>query len=536
MNKITEKQAAELRSVGINNCNQVYWQLTPEELVEETIKRDMGVLADNGAICVNTGTFTGRSPKDRFIVLDKNTENTVDWNDINQPFDPVKFDQLEAKITAHFESKDVFVRDAYTCADPAYRLQLRVITEYPWSNQFANNMFMRPEASELEGFKPEWHVICAPEFFADPKVDGTRQENFSIINFSKKLILVGGSGYTGEIKKGIFSVLNFVLPTIHQVLPMHCSANMGKGGDTALFFGLSGTGKTTLSADPNRGLIGDDEHGWSDHGIFNFEGGCYAKCVDLTEEKEPEIFKAVRHGAILENIGFYPNTRQVDYANTEITENTRVSYPIHHIDNALEPSVGGHPKNIFFLTCDAWGVLPPISELTPGQAMFHFLSGYTAKVAGTEAGVTEPKGVFSACFGAPFMPLHPTAYAEMLGERQRKHNAKVWLINTGWTGGAHGVGHRIKLKYTRAIISAALSGSLSKANFVAHDIFGIKFPTSVPGVPSEILNPKNTWMDPQAYEEQAEKLAIAFNKNFETFADKASDEIIAAAPQIIQEV
>ena len=532
MQSLNDEQVTALRDMGFDGWKNVYWQMTPEELVEETIKRGMGVLSDTGAICIETGSFTGRSPKDRFIVRDDITENKVDWNDINQPIDGQHFDNIEKGIKAYFKGKDMFVRDAVVCADPRYRIKVRVVTQYPWSNQFAGNMFIRPSAEELEDFKPDWTVICAPEFTVDPKENGLRQGNFSLLNFGKQMALVGGSGYTGEIKKGIFSVLNFVLPTNRGVLPMHCSANKGKDGDTALFFGLSGTGKTTLSADPDRYLIGDDEHGWSDDGIFNFEGGCYAKCVDLTEEKEPEIYRAVKHGAILENIRFFPGTRKVDYTNIEVTENTRVSYPIHHIENALEPSVGGHPENIFFLTCDAWGVLPPISRLTPGQAMFHFLCGYTAKVAGTEEGITEPKGAFSACFGAPFMPLHPTAYAEMLGEKQKMHNSRIWLVNTGWTGGAYGVGSRIKLRYTRAMIAAALKGELDDVQYTKHEVFGISFPNQVPNVPDDMLNPKNTWSDKEAYDAQAAKLSIAFNKNFEKFADKANEEILNAAPKI----
>ncbi|MBK7426162.1 MAG: phosphoenolpyruvate carboxykinase (ATP) [Saprospiraceae bacterium] len=533
MNSVLDNYTAILEEVGFENVGEIKWNLSPEELVEETIKRNMGVLADTGAICIETGKFTGRSPKDRFIVLDDETRDTVDWNHINQPFEIEKFEGLEQKIKAYFEGKDIFVRDAFACADPTYRLKLRLFSEYPWSNQFAGNMFIRPEAKDLENFDPDWKIICAPGFEANPVVDGTNRGNFSIINISKKLILIGGSGYTGEIKKGIFSVLNYLLPTVHGVMPMHCSANRGKEGDVALFFGLSGTGKTTLSADPARDLIGDDEHGWSDHGVFNFEGGCYAKCIDLTAEKEPEIFKAIRHGAILENIRFFPGTRTVDYSNISLTENTRVSYPIHHIDNALIPSVGEQPKHVFFLTCDAWGVLPPISKLTPGQAMFHFLSGYTAKVAGTEEGVTEPKETFSACFGAPFMPLHPTQYAEMLGDRMQKSNTSIWLINTGWTGGAYGSGSRIKLRYTRAMITAAMTGQLASVGFTEHEIFGVAYPDSVPDVPSEILNPKNTWSDKTAYDHQAAALSKNFNKNFQKFADKANQDILDAAPRII---
>ncbi|MDE3251729.1 MAG: phosphoenolpyruvate carboxykinase (ATP), partial [Bacteroidota bacterium] len=428
--------------------------------------------------------------------------------------------------------EEVWIRDAYACADPAYRLQIRVITENAWSNLFAYNMFLRPEEKELSGFLPEWHVIQAPGFKADPAVDGTRQGNFAIISFAHKTILIGGTGYTGEIKKGIFSVLNFILPHQHKVLSMHCSANMGKEGDVAVFFGLSGTGKTTLSADPNRKLIGDDEHGWTDQTIFNFEGGCYAKTIDLSEEKEPEIFKAIRPGALVENIHFYPGTHKIDFGSKEITENTRVSYPLSYISNALEPSIGGLPKHIFFLTCDAYGVLPPISKLSTGQAMYQFISGYTAKVAGTEAGVTEPKATFSACFGAPFMLLHPGQYAAMLGEKMQQHQVKVWMINTGWSGGPYGIGSRMKLGYTRAMITAALSGQLDTVAYQEHPVFGVKIPRSCPGVPANILDPRSTWADTTAYDEKSKDLATQFVRNFEKYASGVSDEILKAAPKI----
>ncbi len=528
---LTDQQKA-LTDCGIHHPKHIYWQLSPAELVEQTILRKQGVLANNGALCIETGEYTGRSPKDRFIVKDKLTTDTVDWNDINMPFDADKFDALAAKVAAYFDQKDVFVRDAYACADEDYRLNIRLITEYPWSNMFGYNMFLRPTEKQLKKFTPDWTILNAPGFMADPEVDGTRKHNFAIINFSQKKIIIGGTGYTGEIKKGIFSVLNYVLPMEKEVLSMHCSANVGAKGDTAIFFGLSGTGKTTLSADPSRMLIGDDEHGWCPAGVFNFEGGCYAKTIDLSEEKEPEIYQAIRNGAILENIKFYPGTRNVDYTNSEITLNTRVSYPIEHIPNALVPSEGGQPQNIFFLTCDAFGVLPPISRLTPGQAMYHFISGYTAKVAGTEAGVDEPEAVFSACFGAPFMPLHPTVYAEMLGKKMQEHQVNVWLINTGWTGGPYGKGQRIKLKYTRAMIQAALEGNLDLVRYKTHEIFGLFMPRICPDVPSEILNPRKTWEDEDAYEAMADKLALAFRENFQKYESMANDEILAAAPKI----
>lgn len=520
----------DLKSLGIVDFRTAYWNLTPEELIEHSIKNDQGVLSDSGALCIETGEFTGRSPLDKFIVKDHVTSNTVNWGKVNKPFDTEKFDQLYKKITKYFSGKDIYVKDSYACADEKYRLSLRLISEHPWSSQFAYNMFLRPNANEIKNFNPEWVILCAPGFKADAQIDGTRQHNFAILNFSKKQIIIGGTGYTGEIKKGIFSILNYVLPVNHNVLSMHCSANVGKGGDTAVFFGLSGTGKTTLSADPERFLIGDDEHGWSDKGVFNFEGGCYAKCIDLTAEKEPDIFKAIRHNAILENIRFVEGTRTPDYSNSDITENTRVSYPIHHIDNALPESKGGIPTNIFFLTCDASGVLPPISKLTPGQAMYHFISGYTAKVAGTETGIVEPVTTFSACFGAPFLPLHPAQYAEMFGKKMQENKVNVWLVNTGWSGGAYGTGSRIKLSYTRAMITAALEGKLDNVKYDTHKVFGLKMPLTCPGVPETILNPSNTWSDQAQYYQKAQVLAKAFNDNFKQYASEASAEILEAAP------
>ncbi|MEN8838940.1 MAG: phosphoenolpyruvate carboxykinase (ATP) [Flavobacteriales bacterium] len=524
-------KTSNLKELGLGNIDTAFWNLTPADLTEETILRGQGVLSDTGALVINTGEFTGRSPKDRFVVCDENTEDSVWWGDINIKFTPENFDKLYGKITAYLTGRDVYVRDAYACADDNYRLNLRVITEFPWSNMFASNMFLRPKKEELENFSPEWHVVCAPGFMAVAEEDGTRQHNFAVINFTKKRIIIGGTGYTGEIKKGIFSVLNYVLPHEKNTLSMHCSANVGKDGDTSVFFGLSGTGKTTLSSDPNRRLIGDDEHGWSKDSVFNFEGGCYAKTIDLTEEQEPQIFNAIKFGAILENIGFQEGTSTPDYSDTTITQNTRVSYPIHHIDNIMVPSKGGIPKNIFFLTADAFGVLPPISKLTSGQAMYHFISGYTAKVAGTEAGVTEPQTVFSACFGAPFLPLHPTKYAEMLGEKIAESDVKVWLINTGWSGGEYGVGSRIKLKYTRAMITAALEGKLDNVDYTTHEVFGLAMPNECENVPTEMLHPKNTWADKSAYDTKASSLASKFVENFKKFESAANEEIMAAAPK-----
>lgn len=525
---------ANLEALGIKNTGTQFWNLTPEELIEQSIQRNQAVLNDTGALAVDTGEFTGRSPKDKFIVKDANTEHSVDWGGFNNPVSPEAFDKLYAKVVNYFTGKDVFVRDCYACADETYRLNVRVVTEYPWANMFAYNMFLRPTHAELAGIEPDWLVIQAPGLKCDGVVDGVRQGNFSILNFTKKIAIIGGSAYTGEIKKGIFTVLNYVLPHEKNVLAMHCSANVGKEGDVALFFGLSGTGKTTLSADPNRPLIGDDEHGWTKDSVFNFEGGCYAKVIDLSAEKEPDIYRAIRHGAILENIGFVEGTRTVDFAYKERTENTRVSYPIHFIDNALEKSVGGAPKNVFFLTYDAFGVLPPISKLSVGQAMYFFLSGFTSKVAGTEAGVTEPQTTFSTCFGAPFLPLHPTKYASLLGDKLRNSEIRVWLLNTGYTGGVYGVGKRMSLPHTRALITEALSGDLDKVEFEVHPVFGVSMPKSCPNVPAEILNPRNTWKSKEEYDAKANELAVAFNKNFEKFAAKAEKEILDAAPRVLQ--
>ncbi len=512
--------------------------LQPAALVESTIRQDQGQLSSTGALVVKTGKYTGRSPKDRFIVKDSITENTVDWGEINIATDDATFDDLYGKMIKYADSlKETYVRDAYACANPNYRLNIRVHTEYPWQNLFAYNMFLRPTEKDLSNFVPEWNVYAFPGVKADPKNHKTRQDNFSIINFTKKTIIIGGTAYTGEIKKGIFSVLNYVLPMQNKVLSMHCSANTGAQGDTALFFGLSGTGKTTLSNDPERRLIGDDEHGWSKESVFNFEGGCYAKTIDLSPAKEPQIFSAIKFGALLENIGFEEDGYTADYENVEITQNTRVSYPIYHIDNIMYKSRGDLPENIFFLTCDAFGVLPPISKLTPEQAMYHFISGYTAKIAGTEEGVVEPQSTFSACFGAPFLPLHPTTYADLLGGKIKKGSRtgdgtiNVWLVNTGWTGGAYGEGARIELSYTRAMIKAALTGELNKVEYQTHPVFGLEIPMTCPDVPNAVLNPRDTWRNEEDYDKMAEDLALRFIKNFQKYADKAAPEIKAAAPK-----
>jgi phosphoenolpyruvate carboxykinase (ATP) len=515
------------------NAAAVYENLTTEQLVQKAVERKEGVLTNTGALAADTGEFTGRSPKDKFMVKDAATEQSAWWGTVNQPFESEKFEQLLGKVLNHLGGKEVFVRNAYACADSRYRLNIQVVTESAYQNLFAKHLFLRPTAEEAANAQSGWVIIAAPSFRANPAEDGTRQHNFTIVNMSRKMILIGGSGYTGEIKKGIFGVLNYVLPHEHSVLSMHCSANIGAQGDTAIFFGLSGTGKTTLSADPNRKLIGDDEHGWSDNNVFNFEGGCYAKCVNLTEEKEPQIWNAIKPGALVENVRFFPGTTTPNYDDISVTENTRVAYPIDYIDNIAVPSVGDAPKNIFFLTADAFGVLPPISKLNAGQAMYQFISGYTAKVAGTEAGVTEPQATFSACFGQVFLPLHPTKYAEMLGKKLHEHpNVNVWLVNTGWTGGPYGVGSRMKLPYTRAMITAALEGQLDNVQYENHPIFGFAMPTSCPNVPDELLNPRNTWAEKAAYDQQCDKLAELFNNNFAKFADSASDEIKAAAPKM----
>jgi len=526
-------KSISLKEYGFET-NRIFYQLDPEKLHQMTLERGMGKEASNGALAVNTGEFTGRSPMDRFIVKDDITRDKVWWGDINIPFSPEKFNSLYNKVINYLKGKDVFVRDCYACADINYQLNLRVINQYPWSNLFVHNMFLRPQEEELVNFEPEWTVINAPGFMADTLADGTRQHNFAILNFTRKVALIGGTGYTGEIKKGIFSALNFILPLYKNTLPMHCSANVGEKGDTALFFGLSGTGKTTLSTDPYRKLIGDDEHGWTEENtVFNFEGGCYAKVINLSAEKEPEIYAAIKKGAILENVSI-DSRGIVDYEDTSITQNTRVSYPIDHISNIKIPSIGENPKNIFFLTADAFGVLPPISKLTPSQAAYHFMSGYTAKVAGTETGVVEPIPSFSACFGAPFMPLHPAEYAEVLSRKMKESQVSVWLVNTGWTGGPYGVGTRMKLEYTRAMIRAALNGELGLYTYDTyhiHSVFGVAQPRTCPGVPTDVLSPRATWNNDKAYYDTAFKLSNAFRENFKKFESYASEEIRRGGPQ-----
>ena len=524
---------ADLAKIGFQTSKNVYWNFDPQTLTQDALDQKEGTLSSTGALCIKTGRFTGRSPKDRYIVEDSITANTVDWGDVNQPVSTEVFDHLKTNVLEYLSDKNVYVKDAFACSHEDYKLNIRLIAEKPWSAQFAHNMFRRLSEEQILDFTPEWHILCAPGYHADPLADSIKSSNFAIINFEAKTIIIGGTGYTGEIKKGIFSVLNYLLVKERGVLPMHCSANIGKKGDTAVFFGLSGTGKTTLSADPNRALIGDDEHGWADDGVFNFEGGCYAKCIGLSEAKEPEIFHAIKPGAILENIGFEGETNVPNFDDVSITQNTRVSYPLEHIDNAKPDSKGSIPKNIFFLTCDAFGVLPPISKLTPGQAMYHFISGYTAKVAGTEDGIDEPQATFSACFGAPFLPLHPTEYADMLGAKMTKHKTNIWLINTGWSGGTASTSDRISLKYTRAMIISALEGKLDSVSYRTTDIFGFHIPTECPNVPDSLLNPRDAWTDKSAYDQKAAHLAELFQKNFREFEAQASKSIMEAAPRIM---
>ena len=490
--------------------------LSTPKLVEIAVSTGEGVLSSRGALVSETGKRTGRSPKDKFTVKDAITENKVQWGSVNLPFPADKFDALYDRVLEYLAGKEVYVQDLFCGADPRYQLPIQVINEYAWHNLFVRQLFIRPTEEELKTHKPEFTIVSASGFLADPQRDGTNSEVFVIVNFTRKLVIIGGTHYAGEMKKSIFGVMNFLLPG-RDVFPMHCSANIGGDGVTALFFGLSGTGKTTLSADPTRRLIGDDEHGWSADGVFNFEGGCYAKCIKLSEQNEPQIWNALHFGSVLENVALNPVTRVPNYDDDSKTENTRAAYPVEFIENAVIPGFGGHPRNVVFLTADAFGVLPPVSKLTPEQAMFHFMSGYTAKVAGTEAGVTEPQATFSTCFGAPFMPLPPKVYAEMLGRRLREHNAQCWLVNTGWQGGPYGIGKRMSLPYTRAMVNALVEGELANVEFEIEPSFGLSIPKSVPGVPSGLLNPRNSWNDKAAYDKMAADLAARFEKNFEQF-------------------
>jgi len=522
----------KLLALGLRVSDSIHYQLSPRELIENCLCKKEGILNDSGALVIHTGAFTGRSPKDRYIVKDETTAHCIHWNEFNQAIDEKHYHNIFKRMTDYLNAvPEIWIRDCYACAETQYRLNIRIITETPSMNLFAYNMFLRPEEEELEEFKADWHILAAPHLKLNAEQCGTRQQNAVVISFKQKMVLLAGTGYTGEIKKAIFSVLNYILPAREKVLSMHCAANMGEDGDTALFFGLSGTGKTTLSTDSRRKLIGDDEHGWNGAGVFNFEGGCYAKCIHLNPETEPEIFQAIHSGALVENVQFFKNTNRINFEDGSITENTRVSYPLNYITNAQTPSIGNIPENIFFLTCDAYGILPPIEKLNPGQAMYHFISGYTAKVAGTETGITEPKSTFSACFGAPFMPLHPAKYAAMLGQKIKDHKVRVWLINTGWSGGPYGVGTRIKLCYTRAMINAAIENKLDRVDYEIHPVFGIAIPASCPNVPTELLNPRNTWADKQLYDEKARHLAKQFIENFRKYETAVPEEILAAAPK-----
>jgi phosphoenolpyruvate carboxykinase (ATP) len=526
------ERAHGLEALGIVRSGRVRWNLSPAALYEESVRRGEAQLAAEGPLVARTGQHTGRSPNDKFVVKDASSEKHVHWGPVNRPIDDAKFDALHRDMMAYIADKDIFVLDAWAGADPAYRLPIRVVNEYAWHNLFCRNMFIpENDPAKRSEHLPQFTVIDMPGFKADPAKHGTRSDVFIVLNFARKMVLIGGTQYAGEMKKSIFSVLNFTLP-LQGVLSMHCSANVGPAGDTALFFGLSGTGKTTLSSDPGRGLIGDDEHGWSDRGVFNFEGGCYAKVIKLSQEAEPQIYATTkRFGTILENVVIDPDTRALDLDNQSLTENTRGSYPIEFIDNAIPSGQAGHPKNIVMLTADAYGVLPPVARLTPEAAMYHFLSGYTAKVAGTEKGVTEPKATFSTCFGAPFLPLNPNVYARMLGEKIAKHNARVWLVNTGWTGGPYGTGSRMKIAYTRAMINAALNGELDKGQFRKDPIFNIDVPTKVPGVPDGVLDPRSTWPSAEKYDEQAKKLAAMFVENFKTFEGDVAPSVKTAGPK-----
>ncbi len=518
-----------LSAIGIENAGEVHRNLSPSDLIDLSVKSGEGVLADSGALRVTTGKNTGRSPNDKFIVDEPDNSDQIWWGEINRPFKPEDFERLHQKAVAHLQNRPLYVFDGFAGADPEYRLPIRVVNEVPWHNLFAHLLFIRPTEEELKDHRPEFTVLSVPNLQANPQEDGTNSDVFILLNLARKLILIGGSHYAGEIKKSIFTVMNYLMP-FRDVLPMHCSANVGEEGDVALFFGLSGTGKTTLSADPKRRLIGDDEHGWSDSGVFNFEGGCYAKCIKLSPELEPQIWEAIRYGSVIENVTFQGDTNKVDFDSSEITENTRVAYPVEFIPGAVIPGVGGHPQTVIFLTADAFGVLPPISRLTREQAMYHFISGYTSKVAGTEKGITEPQTTFSPCFGAPFLPLPPGRYAELLGQRVERHQANVYLVNTGWTGGPYGEGHRMQLNYTRSMVTAALSGDLEKADFQPHPVFQVEVPKSCPEIPSEILDPRNTWKDKDAYDSNANELARRFAENAEGFSEVAP-EILSAGPR-----
>ncbi|KAB0667264.1 phosphoenolpyruvate carboxykinase [Oryzomonas japonica] len=515
-----------LEEHGITNANLIFWTPPTAVLYEQIIKRGEGLVSHLGAIAVKTGHYTGRAANEKFIVDEPASRDNIAWGKVNKPFDPAKFDALYNRMLAYMHGKDLFVQDCFAGADREHRLPIRVITEKAWQSLFARNMFVRATQEELATIRPEFTVVNMPNFHAIPTVDGTNSETFIIVNFARKLIIIGGTSYAGENKKSVFTILNYLLPIEKKILSMHCSANVGPKGDTAIFFGLSGTGKTTLSADPHRSLVGDDEHGWDDKGVFNFEGGCYAKIIRLSKEAEPEIYETTRRfGTILENVAIDTQSRRVDLDDDSFTENTRASYPLTHIPNIVLSGTAGHPSNIIMLTCDAYGVLPPIARLTKEQAMYHFLSGYTAKVAGTEAGVKEPSATFSTCFGGPFMPLDPAVYGELLREKIARHAVSCWLVNTGWSGGPYGVGSRMKIAYSRALVNAALDGTLIAGRFEKDPFFGLDIPTSCTGVPAEVLNPRNTWADKAKYDEAARKLVELFRGNFEKYRASVPDDV-----------
>ena len=526
---ISNKFISQIKEFGINP-SKIHRNLSVEKLVEIAVQKNEGLVTSTGSLSVKTGKYTGRSPDDRFIVFDDLTHDKIHWGKVNKRIPTEIFEKLSQKMKKYVDGKELYVFDGFVGADVENRSSIRVITDHAWQSLFVHQLFIRPSATELESHEPEFTVMCINDFESIPEVDGTSSNAFILINLSKKLVLIGATNYAGEIKKSIFSVMNFILPPT-DVFPMHCSANVGRDGDTVLFFGLSGTGKTSLSADPQRMLIGDDEHGWSDKGIFNFEGGCYAKCINLKEKHEPQIWNAIKNGAVLENVVINKESLKPDFDDGSLTENTRAAYPLDYIPGAVIPSVGGNPKVIIFLTADAMGVLPPLSKLSKDSAMFHFMSGYTSKLAGTERGVKEPKATFSKCFGAPFMPRPASVYAEMLGEKISKHNTSVYLINTGWSGGPYGVGERIKIEYSRAMVTAALTGSLDIVKFSHNDIFNLDVPTECPNVPSEVLEPRNTWVDKDAYDLSAKKLAQMFVDNFKKF-ENVSEEIRSAGPKL----